>query len=65
MTDNKIHKTHFTQDKEMPWKRPITISCIAGMGKLCGFFGCNAPAEYMAEGKMYCITHWLDPKADK
>ena len=61
---NKTHKTHFTQDKEMPWKRPITISYIKGAGKVCGFFGCTAPADYLAEGKLYCTFHWLKPKVN-
>lgn len=60
----KIHKTHFSVTKEVPWKRPITISYIAGKGYRCSFFGCEYSAEYMAEGKLYCVTHWLKSDSD-
>ena len=56
---SKTHKTHFPQDKHMPWKRPITISYVEGLGRHCGFFGCERSAKYMAEGKLYCAFHWI------
>ena len=64
MTDKKVHKTHFSQDKEMPWKRPITIAYIAGTGYRCGVEGCENEAGYMAEGRMYCTFHWISKKEE-
>ena len=58
----KIHKTHFQVTKEAPWKRPITISYIAGSGKRCGIEGCENLADYMAKGKVYCTYHWTQKK---
>lgn len=55
----KTHKTHFTQKKEMPWRRPITISMVNDEKIRCGYFGCQDQARYVAEGKAYCTFHWV------
>ena len=61
MTD-KIHKTQFLQDKHMPWKRPITISYIAGMGYNCDIKDCKQEADYMGGGRLCCTKHWTRGK---
>ena len=63
MTDS-IHKTHFTQNREMPWKRPITISYITGLGLRCDVNDCNIEAAYMGGDRICCVQHWINLKDD-
>lgn len=65
MNKQKIHKTHFPVDKEMPWKRPITISYVTGEGLVCDVAGCNREADYMGGGRTCCTEHWTSQKDDE
>ena len=56
---NKTHKTHFTQSRGMPWKRPITISYIVGLGLRCDVDNCKYEAAYMGGGRTCCHNHWV------
>ena len=39
-------------------KRLITISYVAGEGMVCDVENCEAEADYMADGDVYCTFHW-------
>ena len=57
LSAGKIHKTHFSQTKEMPWKRLLTISLVDNPVIRCHV--CNEKAVYLADGNSYCEYHWL------
>lgn len=61
----KIHKTHFQVTKEMPWKRLITISYVAGSGYECDVEGCEKEADYMGGGRTCCTEHWISLKEEE
>lgn len=46
-------------DKKGHSERLMTISYIAGEGLKCQVSGCKDEAEYMADGDVYCVFHWV------
>lgn len=45
-------------------KRLMTISYVAGEGMVCQIANCEAEADYMADGNVYCTFHWTKQADD-